>query len=270
MGVDMSKIKRQIDWIVEATKLNMKAMFEYRSAFMMQVIGMMINNTAFVLVWYLFFKIFTNVNGWEFKEMIAINGLVAMVYGLVFSFAHGTRQISRYITYGQLDRYLVWPKNVLLGVILSEVSISAVGDLFFGLVSLLVYFIMSGFGWPQLFLMPILLFLAVTIFVSFLIVSQSVAFWIPNSEELSSALFEFLLGPSLYPNSSYVGAVRLFFTFVVPSLFISGVPINILLKPNWQMVLFMLVVACFWLILSIKVFKLGLKRYESGNLVGIK
>jgi ABC-2 type transport system permease protein len=120
----------------------------------------------------------------------------------------------------------------------------------------------------QVILTPILVILTVMIFGGFIVVAQSVVFWIPNSEEVSDTLFEFMLGPSLYPNSSYIGAVRFFFTFFVPALLISGIPVNILLEPNVNTIILMIGIALLWIFLAISIFKIGLKRYESGNLVG--
>jgi ABC-2 type transport system permease protein len=236
----------------------------------MQVIGMMINNCAFIVVWYLFFQIFTSVNGWGFKEMIGINGFVALVYGIVFTLGNGIRKISKNVTYGQLDKYLALPKDPLLSIILSDAHISAIGDLFFGIISLIIYYAMSNFNLAQVLILPLLVIFSIMIFVGFIITAQSVVFWIPNSEELSDTLFEFMLGPSLYPNSSFTGIVRIFFSFFVPALFISGIPINIILSLNLFQLLLMFGVGLAWLFVSVKIFNLGLKRYESGNLVGMR
>lgn len=249
---------------------NLKSVFEYKSAFLMQVIGMMINNCAFIFVWYLFFQIFTSVNGWGFKEMIGINGFVALVYGIVFTMGNGIRKISRNVTYGQLDKYLVIPKNPLLSIIFSDAHISAIGDLFFGIISLVIYYAMSNFNFMQILVLPILIVFAVMIFAGFIIFAQSVVFWIPNSDELSDTLFEFMLGPSLYPNSTFTGIIRIFFSFFIPALFISGIPINIILNLDIIEILTMVVVAIAWLFFAVKMFNWGLRRYESGNLVGIR
>ena len=122
----------------------------------------------------------------------------------------------------------------------------------------------------QILLLPILIIIALMIFAGFIIIVQSIVFWIPNSEELSDTLFEFMLGPSLYPNSSFTGGVRVFFTFFVPAIMISGIPINMLLSPDPLQILMMLFFGILWLFFGVFVFKQGLKRYESGNLVGIR
>jgi len=266
----IDKINKQLLWVMELLRFNLKSVLEYKAAFLMQVIGMMINNIGLISVWYLFFQIFNDVNGWSFKEMIGLHGFIALIYGITFSLGNGIRKISKNVNYGQLDKYLLLPKNPLLSVIFSETQISAVGDVAFGLVSLTIYFTISNLQIAQLLILPLLVFFVLLVFSGFIICIQSLAFWIPNSEELSDSLFEFLLGPSLYPNSSFVGGIKIFFTFFIPAIVIGGLPINILLGLDISRVFLLTFLGLFWFVLSSLVFNHGLKKYESGNLVGTR
>lgn len=47
--------------------------------------------------------------------------------------------ISELIINGQLDTFLVQPKNVFLSVITSDSKISAIGDLIYGYICLTIY-----------------------------------------------------------------------------------------------------------------------------------
>lgn len=268
--MNIDKINKQRLWIMESLNLNLKSVLEYKASFVIQAAGMVINNFGIMAVWYLFFQIFDNVNGWNFKEMIGLHGVISLLYGMMFSFTNGIRKISKNITYGQLDKFLLIPKSPLLSVIFSDAQVSAVGDILFGTVALTVYVVMSSLHITQILILPLLIFFALMVFAGFLICVQSLAFWIPNSEDLSDALFEFLLGPSLYPSSSFEGGIRIFFTFVVPALVIGGVPIGILLNFDIYQCLLLIFLGPFWVALAVVVFNCGLKRYESGNLVGAR
>ncbi|MEI7579699.1 MAG: ABC-2 family transporter protein [bacterium] len=264
----MKEFKNQIRWLLELIKLNIKSNLEYRTSFWMQVVGMAINNCAFLVVWYLFFQIFHSVNGWKYQDMIGLNGFVSAVFGLCFFVAYGMRRISKYITFGQLDAYLVLPKSPLIQILFAESYVSALGDLLFGIISLVIYCFIAHLSLGTIILLPILFILACCTFTGFNIVGEAIAFWIPNSNELTDALFEFMLGPSLYPNSAFTGAIRIIFTFIIPAIVVGGMPVNILLKMNpWQIIL-MICLSIFWLLLAKFIFDQGLKRYESGNLTG--
>lgn len=261
---------KKLLWLLASIKYSAKSTIAYKTSFAIQVVGMIINDLGFFGVWYLFFTIFKDVNGWQFKEMVGLIGFIALTFGLVDACGSGIRKISRYVTYGQLDRFLVLPKSPLVSAILSESSISAVGDMAFGLVSIIIYFVISDLGLlSALMLIPVMVF-ALMAFCGFIIVVQSLVFWIPNSDELSGTFFEFMFGPALYPNASFTGAVRIFFTFCIPAIVIGGLPIDILLKPNLKDILTLAVLGISWLKVSTVVFYKGLRRYESGNLVGVR
>lgn len=244
--MNIDKINKQRLWIIESLKLNLKSVLEYRAAFFMQVAGMMINNLGIMAVWYVFFQIFNDVNGWNFKEMIGLHGVIALIYGMTFSFTNGIRKISKNVTYGQLDKYLLIPKSPLLSIIFSDAQVSAVGDIFFGVAALTTYFVISRFQVMQILILPLLVLFALMMFAGFIICVQSLGFWIPNSEDLSDALFEFLLGPSLYPSSSFEGGIRIFFTFFIPAIAIGGIPIGILLTFDLYQILLLAFLGFFW------------------------
>lgn len=260
----------QIRWLLELIRFTLKSSLSYRTAFLMQAVGMMINNASFLIVWYLFFQLFPDVNGWGYQEMIGLNGFIALEYGLVSAFGHGARRLSRDVMYGQIDKYLVQPRSVLLNTIFSDSSISAFGDMFFGIILLVVYIAMIGFSFAHMFILPVLIVSGTFVFAGFCILTQSVVFWIPNSVELSDTLFELMLGPSLWPVSSFTGTVRMFFTFFVPAIVIGGMPVNVLRSLSLLDMAAILACGIFWLGLATIVFYRGLRRYESGNLVGVR
>lgn len=266
--MEANGIKNQIIWLVEMTRLNFRSLLEYRTALFLQAVGMIINNGALIGVWYTFFEIFKSVNGWTFREMLGLHGFTAIVYGLVFTFAFGVRRISRSISYGQMDKYLLLPKSPLLNIMFSETSFSAVGDMIFGVICMAAYIVMIGFQPVFLISIPLLIIAATIIFTGFTVIAQSVAFWFPNSEDLSDALFEFMLGPSLNPNSAFTGIIRFFFTFFVPAILIGGLPVDIMLYMRPADILILFALSIVWFTLASLVFYGGLKRYESGNLVG--
>lgn len=261
---------KNIGWIKAQIVLNLRSIYEYRTAFYMQVFGMMINNVGFLLVWSVFFQMFNNLNGWQYADMLALNGIVAICYGICFGFANGIRRISRNVYNGQIDRFLVLPKDTLLSVAFSESHTSALGDLLFGLLLLIIYIFTAQLQFAQMIILFCLTGLSSLIFSGFIIAVQSICFWIPNSQDLSDTLTEFMIGPSLYPNSAFTGHVRLFFIFIIPAVVISGLPIDFIKNSRWEVLLIIIGIALFWQIFGRFVFYRGLKRYESGNSVGTK
>ena len=81
--------KSEVWMAKEYVKSNIASAAELRVSFLMQVVGMMLNNTAFLVVWILFFKAFGDINGWTANEMFALQGFVAVAYGFTFSLFSG-------------------------------------------------------------------------------------------------------------------------------------------------------------------------------------
>lgn len=262
------RLRNNYRWILASLRRNKKVVFEYRKSLIIEILGMIINNMAFIFVWYIVFQQFGEIRGWGFEELFLLNAFVGFVYGITNIFFKGTSEISRKVVEGQLDQYITQPKSVLLNLLFSEVSASAVGDLVEGLISLTIYMVITQTqAYFVLIFIPISL-LASGVWIGFLIATQSIAFWLPNSEEISFTLLNMTLGTALNPNKAFSTLPRLFFTFILPATLLGTVPSDIFINPNWKQILMLLGLSTFWIIFGIFLFNQGVKKYESGNVFG--
>ena len=102
---------------------------ELKVSFIITVIGMAINNIAFLVIWYYFGKTIGELNGWSPMDVFGLYGYGTTVYGIVVSVFSGILDIPTYITTGNFDKYLLTPKNILVKVTTSKIHTSAFGDL---------------------------------------------------------------------------------------------------------------------------------------------
>ena len=79
-----------------------------------------------------------------------------------------------------------------------------------------------------------------------------------------------MFGPSIYPSGVYQGAMRIFFLFVLPSIAVAGLPVEILISFNFGNVVIVWFLAFVWSLIAALVLKQGVMRYESGNLTGAR
>jgi hypothetical protein len=76
----------------------------FKTNLVLQIGGMMINNLAFLFVWYLLFARFGTVNGYSFLEIVLIQGYVAVFFAVFFWFVGG---VARYLSeYLEEDKFL--------------------------------------------------------------------------------------------------------------------------------------------------------------------
>jgi ABC-2 type transport system permease protein len=263
-----SKLRKNWEWIKALFIRNGKAILEYKKAIFIESFSMLLTNFAFVFVWYFVFQKYGNLNGWGFEELFLLDSFTAFLYGICTLFSHGMFRISRNVTMGQVDQYLTQPKSVLLNLIFSEAEVSAIGDIVEGLVVFILYVVISGVPITKVPIFFILIIFGIILWVGFIIATQSIVFWLPNSEELSSTLMNITLGTALYPNKAFQGFPRIFFTWVLPSALIGTIPADIFINPNLRQILILVGMSMFWITLGIFLFNKGLKKYESGNVFG--
>lgn len=252
--------------------LNIKKNFqnakELRSAFITSIIGMCINNTAFIFLWINFGATVGNINGWDKYDIIGLNGFCTISFGIVFSFFYGISNIPRYISSGNLDKYLLTPKNTLLKIATSAVSTSAIGDLIFGLICCIIYIFLARLSLIQVLISLVFILTTSIISFAFTLISMSVSFYFMEGDNISMGLFQMFLTPSLYHGGAFNKVLRIIFTFAIPALLVGAIPVEIIKDITLLKMLGILGLSIFWLVVSILFFYKSLKRYESNNFFG--
>src|SRR5262249_149683 len=98
----------------------------------------------------------------------------------------------------------------------------------------------------------------------------STAFFLGNTTGLTQQMVGALVSFSTYPMNIFNGVIRLLLFTVIPAGFISFVPLQLLHQFTWPMAGEMV---GFTLLITLGgggFFQLGLRRYESGNLLGMQ
>lgn len=247
---------------------NFKNEKELKSSFIISVVGMAINNIAFLILWYYFGKTIGELNGWKPMDIFGLYGYGTTAYGIVVSLFSGMFDIPNYISSGNFDKYLLTPKNILLKVSTSKISTSAFGDLLFGVVCFLVFAICNKLTIIQLLLSILLIIVASIIFYSFSLICMSVSFYLMDGHNVSQGLYGMFLSNSLYHGGAFTGVLRFIFIFVMPSLLLGAVPVEIVKTLSIPSLIMILALAVFWFVISIMFFYKSLKKYESNNLFG--
>ena len=241
---------------------------ELKSSFIISIVGMIINNAAFLILWYYFGKTVGVLNGWAPLDIFGLYGFSMTGYGLIMSMFSGLFRIPVYIKTGTLDRFLLTPKNILLKVSTSSLNTSAFGDFLYGLICFLVFAIVNKLSIFQL--LPSLLLIVFTsiVFYSFVLVSMSISFYLMDGENVSHGVFGMFLSNSIYHGGAFTGILRLIFIFAIPSLLMGAIPVEIIKNLDALKLLLMALLSIFWLVFSIMFFYRSLRRYESSSLFG--
>ena len=258
----LGRLKAYARFMAAAFIVNIKSTLEYRVNFILQFFGMMLNNAAFAAFWKVLLNRVGTIGGYGFSDVMLVWALVSSSFGLAHIVFGNVRQLGRIIMEGGLDVYLLQPKDVWLNVMSSRTIVSAWGDFAYGYIVLAM---LTGTELEHLVLFTALIFPGALIFAATFAAADSLAFFIGNSSAVSSALTEFMLSFSLYPEGVYGVGLRWMLYTIVPSGFVAFMPLRIFKALDWWLVPVLYLVAGIYVLLSYRLFNLGLKRYESGN-----
>lgn len=266
-GAPFALPARTVAFLGTYVRANLAAAMEYRASFITQCLGMMLNDAIMFVFWWLYFERFPAVRGWELRDIVMLWAVVATSFGLAVTlFGNGSR-LAGLIVQGQLDYYLALPRNVLLHVLVSRMSLPGWGDVAFGLAA----FVLAGRLDPAtIVLFLVLVGASMAVFLAFQVLAGSLAFFIGNAEIAASQAQNTLITLSLYPGSLFRGWTKLLLFTVLPAAFTAHVPVELLRRfdPLWLAAL--LAFATGAVILAMAIFRLGLRRYESGNLITLR
>jgi ABC-2 type transport system permease protein len=263
----MNRIRAYCRFLAVSFSVNVQAVVEYRVNFLIQVLGMMLNNAAFALFWGVLIGRVGKLGDYGFPEVMIIWALVSTSFGLAHVVFGNVRSLGQIVQKGELDLYLLQPKDVMLNLLASRTVVSAWGDFLYGFV---VIALVPGFDLGRLALFACLCVPGAIVFASTFAAAESLAFFLGDATGISEAVMEFLLSFSLYPESIFDGGMRWIFYTILPSAFIAFVPLAAIRASSWALVPPLLCVALAYAAASYGLFRLGLRRYESGGQMGTR
>lgn len=254
----------QIKFLLALWKANLQSAMEYRISFLLQVFGMIANNAMYFLIWVIFFDRFKDVRGWGLGDMYVTFGVAASAFGLVSILFGNAFVLGDIITRGRLDYYLSLPRPVLLHALASRMVASGMGDFLYGFLS----FAVSGsFSWGGLLRFVLAVVLAAMVFGAFLVLVQSLTFWIGSSSNLLQLAVNAMITFAIYPITLFDRAAKLILFTVIPAALMGTVPAEFARQFTWQTLAEMLLGAIVFVGLAVGLFQLGLRRYESGSAI---
>ena len=108
------------------------------------------------------------------------------------------------------------------------------------------------------------------IFVAYSVIAGSLAFWLGNAESAAFQAQQAVITFSIYPGAMFSGWIRLLLFTVVPAAFISHIPVELLRAFDPLLLAGLLGFTALSVVLAGVVFHIGLRRYESGNLLVLR
>ena len=258
-------VKSNLKLIFSYFKLNLKKEWKYKSSFFMQIIMMVLNDAFFLIQWFIIFSLVDNIGGYGFNETMMLWAVSAGGYGVSHAFFAGAWNIKEIVYDGKLDVFLTQPKSVLLNVCCSSTNVSAIGDIIYSFVVLAII----GAPWHWYLIMIPAIILAGLIYVSVYVVYVSLCFYIKGGDAAAKSVEGTINKSANYPPAIFNSVVKGLFLTIMPVCFYTFIPAQYLfISPNIWWILIVIAVTALWVVLAFATFNRGLKKYNSGNLMG--
>ena len=241
----------------------MRAQLAYPTAFWLTVLAMVVNDGVWLAFWWLYFSRFPVIHGWRLEDVAALWAIGASALGIVQGFAGNLTRLARLIMQGDLDVYLSLPKPALPHLLLSRVNVASLGDVLFGPLVFLVFLHPSL---PRLGLFLLAVVLAGAIFLAFLLLLHTLAFFLGRADLLADQVTISMITFSTYPSPIFQGGLRLVLFTLLPAGFIDTMPVSILRSPDPRFIAGAAAFALFLCFVALLAWRQGLRRYASGNL----
>ena len=158
---------------------------------------------------------------------------------------------------------MVQPKNVLISVITTEVDVSALGDILYGYIVLVI----RGITATKFLLFTLFSITGAIIITDIAIILGSLSFWFGKSDMIADTGNNLMISFATYPDGIFKGIARILLLTVIPVGLTSYFPVWIMTKFNLVLTLIILVVTIIVTMFAFYIFYRGLRRYSSSNLM---
>lgn len=258
------KAAKYINLTWQIKKVNIQAALEYRFNFIIQIaLGMFVDLLYFML-WMVFFDKFNSVSGWTLQDTALVLSIAWFGWALTDIITGGISQLAERITQGQLDYYMLMPHNILWHMSVNYTEISSFG-------TIPASFVMFYYAGPITIARCIAFFMlsivSGMIFYNFLVITQSIGFYIRNFDPVAHELMVAMSNLIFYPYQTFSNTLKFVSMFIIPSFFMAVLPAQIMQSFSYYK---LGILVAFWLItfiLALRLFNKGLQAYESGSLV---
>jgi len=262
----LTEVKKEFKSAVLTIKYNIMREMINPITFISNVLFMMLNNSTFIIQWLILYSIKDSIGGYSFKEVMMLWALAATTYGVSHVLFHNAYKLSDLITYGKLDSYIVQPKNILLNIITSATSISAIGDLLYGII-VVVIIGLNLFEWL------LFIFFSITgafIMTSIAVMGGSISFYIIKGDLIAQNITNLCTHFSTYPDGIFNTTVKILFYTLLPIGYMVYMPMKLIFEFDMLFFIILIIITIIFIWLAFVIFNKGLKRYSSSNLMSAR
>ena len=259
----LQAVKNQLRVTIITIKYGLMREMINKTSFIMNIAFMILNNSSFVIQWIVIYSLKEDVGGYSFNQVLLLWSIAASTHGFSHFIFKKSYSLSDIINNGTLDSFLVQPKNVLISAITSDIEVSALGDILYGYIVLVI----SGVTLTKFLLFTLFSITGAIIITDIAIILGSLSFWFGRSDMIADTGNSLTTNFATYPDGIFKGISRILLLTVIPVGLTSYFPVWIMIEFNLILTLVILFITVILTIVTFIIFYRGLRRYSSSNLM---
>lgn len=262
----LMEVKNQFKVSFLSIKYSLMRELLNKASFISNVVFMMLNNASMIIQWLVLYSLRGDMGGYSFKEILLLWGIASATFGFSRFFFERAFHISRLINEGKIDSFIVQPKNILIGICTSGISVSAIGDLLYGYIMLIFY----GLSIKVFILFTYFVITGGIIITCISIILNSLSFWFSNTTTVSVLGNRLMCNFATYPDGIFKGVAKALLFTLIPVGISNYIPVHVIVNFDLNLFLINTCVCIFLIYFAFIIFYRGLRRYSSSNLMSSK
>lgn len=213
------------------------------------------------------FKNIPTVKGWDINNILLLYAFFQLSYGLFSCLFWPLYDFGYVLISGEFDKVLMRPLSSLFQLLCRDIG--DIGGIVTGS-SILGYLIIHGslsLSIAHFLIMFVLLICNVILYVCIFTLIASTSFWLENTSNSLISILDISSAYARYPFPIFPKFIKIFLTWIIPLGFMGYYPVAYFINVEDHNIIFFLpLVLIGFVILTSKVWSLGLKKYRGvGN-----
>lgn len=171
--------------------------------------------------------------GWTYYELLFMHGYMLFAILPQQLFFDSLWELSGELMWGDFILYYFRPINILFSLVSEKIDLKGFGQIFISVFLLIYAGSRIDIEWSLLKIIFAFVFFAGSslLYLGIRIITSSTAFWLIQNISVMNFIAG-MEGYGGYPIKIFPKAIKMFFTYMVPFMFLAYFPVNILLNEN--------------------------------------
>lgn len=242
---------------------------DYRASFIGDLFDSIINLSISVLFFKILYSKVNLISGWNQYEVLFLVGYAKFIVATIFTlFMNNLPRIQRYILAGELDFIIIKPCDTQFFVSCRYFYFGGFAGLFPALILMFYSSIKLNtvnISITSILIIIVLVLCSLILAYSLWFILMTFAFYVIKVNQLYELFLSTLIFME-YPESIYKGFISLLFTFLIPVILISSIPVEFIInRITLSSTLKMVLITVIFSIFSRIFWKISIKKYQSAS-----